>query len=50
VYILTRQCLNQRIPSIHHLQAKVGAWKKRMIQWHFTAKDARKKLRRLYPS
>lgn len=54
--ILTRQCLNQRIPSIHHLRAKVRQWKKRrnaakaMIQWRFTAKDARKKLRRLYPS
>jgi transposase len=54
--ILTSQCLNQRIPSIHHLRAKVRVWKKRRneanakIQWRFTAKDARKKLRRLYPS
>jgi hypothetical protein len=54
--VLTRQCLKRRIPSIHHLRAAVRVWQqqrneqKARIEWRFTAKDARVKLRRLYPS
>lgn len=54
--VLTRQCLRRRIPSIYHLRAKIRQWQKRRnaeratITWRFSAKDARKKLRRLYPT
>ncbi|NEQ44772.1 MAG: IS630 family transposase [Leptolyngbya sp. SIOISBB] len=54
--VLTRQCLNQRIPGSETLQREVAAWQKRWnyqnrtIDWRFTTDDARIKLKRLYPS
>ena len=52
--IFSRQCLDQRIGSLPRLRALVTAWlkarKRAPIQWRFTTKDARIKLRRLYPS
>lgn len=53
---LGRQCLNRRIPDAQTLATECGAWAKERnnstvtINWHFTAPDARIKLRRLYPS
>jgi hypothetical protein len=53
--VLARQCLARRIPDQETLQTEVAAWEQRRnaahvtIQWQFTAKDARIKLRRLYP-
>lgn len=54
---LTRQCLsNRRIESIEILQQEVNAWAKsvnkdeRGIDWQFNAKDARRKLKHLYPN
>jgi hypothetical protein len=54
--ILKRQCLDRRIGDIETLQTEVEAWQSRRnqegswIDWRFTTKDARIKLKRLYPS
>jgi len=54
--VLIRQCLNRRIPEIGVLAAEVEAWQNHRnnqnatINWQFTNKDARVKLRRLYPT
>jgi hypothetical protein len=54
--ILSKQCLDRRIPNREKLQRNVAAWEKdrnqtqRKINWQFTTKDARIKLRSLYPS
>ncbi len=56
ISILGRQCLTRGMPDYDTLVAKVGAWEDRRIEaggrvnWHFTAEDARIKLKRLYPS
>lgn len=53
--ILNRQCLNRRIPEHAMLKSEVAAWScqrnasHRKIDWQFTTKDARIKLKRLYP-
>lgn len=53
--VLTRQCLNRRIPDMESLNAEVLAWAKHRneksscINWRFTTEDARIKLKRLYP-
>jgi len=52
---LKGQCLNRRIADMPTMQAKVAAWESdrnnsiRKIDWQFTTKDARIKLKRLYP-
>lgn len=52
---LKRQCLAGRIDCIEKMQAQVSAWSKdrnnrqAQVEWRFTAKDARIKLKRLYP-
>jgi transposase len=54
--ILSRQCLNQRIPDREQLQREVSAWQDERNQaetrtiWRFTTEDARIRLARLYPS
>jgi transposase len=54
--ILSRQCLNRRIPDDITLQQEVTAYAdtrnaaKATIAWRFTTMDAREKLHRLYPS
>jgi hypothetical protein len=54
--VLTRQCLERRIPEKNLLKQEVAAWEKRRNQisckadWQFTTFDARIKLKRLYPS
>ena len=53
--ILSRQCLDQRIPTQDILRREVKAWeeqrnaRKVTTQWRFTTEDARIKLKRLYP-
>jgi len=53
--VLSRQCINRRIPDEATLTSEVAAWEKARndqpvtINWQFTAEDARIKLRRLYP-
>ena len=54
--ILARQCLSDRFPSVDALRDQVDAWQRERnqahvtINWRFTTKDARVKLKRLYPS
>jgi hypothetical protein len=54
--VLLRQCLDTRIASLEHVQAKVDAWEAARnaatatVQWRFTSAKARTKLKRLYPS
>jgi transposase len=54
--ILSRQCLDRRIPDIETLRSEVETWQQqrdgeaRPVDWHFTVEDARIRLRSLYPS
>jgi DDE superfamily endonuclease len=54
--ILSRQCLDRRIPDADTLTQEVAAWEQdrnanpRPVNWRFTTPDARIKLKRLYPS
>lgn len=54
--VLSRQCLDQRIPDEATLQREVAAWEEerntseKKVNWRFTTQDARIKLNRLYPS
>jgi transposase len=54
--VLSRQCLDRRVPDFESLQTEVAAWQQRRdaagpkIDWRFTTEDARIKLKRLYPS
>ena len=54
--VLSRQCLDERIPDEPTLLAQVTPWEvqrnqlKATVTWRFTATDARVKLKRLYPS
>ena len=53
--VLNGQCLNRRIDNIEIVIDEVAAWcesrnnMKAKINWQFKTKDARVKLRRLYP-
>jgi hypothetical protein len=54
--VLSRQCLDRRIPDADTLTQEVTAWEQdrnanpRPVNWRFTTPDARIKLKRLYPS
>jgi len=54
--ILTKQCLDRRIPDAPTLRREVEAWEQSRnqaqckIDWQFTTHDARIKLKKLYPS
>ena len=54
--VLQNQCLKRRIDNIETVREEVAAWqearnnKKIKINWRFTSKDSRVKLKRLYPS
>ncbi len=54
--VLIHQCLDRRIDSIAKVRSEVAAWQARRdnlrakVNWQFTTKDARIKLRRLYPT
>lgn len=51
--VLTGQCLNRRIDNIEDVRREATAWqnyrnsKKSIVNWQFTAGDARIKLARL---
>ena len=53
--ILSRQCLDRRIPDQDTLRKEIKAWEdkrnecKATMDWRFTTEDARIKLKRLYP-
>ncbi len=54
--VLSRQCLDRRVPDAATLIEEVAAWQARRdrtggtVDWRFTTTDARVKLKRLYPS
>jgi hypothetical protein len=54
--VLSRQCLDRRVPDAATLTREVAAWQERRnaaarpVDWRFTTADARIKLKRLYPS
>jgi len=54
--VLTSQCLDRRIDDIEVVRNEVRAWQEHRnnkgakVKWHFTTKDARIKLSRLYPT
>jgi DDE superfamily endonuclease len=54
--VLSRQCLNRRIPDQPTLRHEISAWETlrnaaaSTVNWRFTTADARIKLKRLYPS
>lgn len=54
--VLSRQCLDRRIPDQESLRREVAAWEgrrnraKTTIDWRFTTADARIKLKKLYPT
>lgn len=56
IHIMTRECLDRRIPSIDALRSELQAWNEAYAQnpvpidWQFTTKDSRIKLKRLYPN
>jgi len=56
LHVLNGQCLNRHIASMAKVKKEVDAWqshrnnKECKINWQFTNKEARVKLKRLYPS
>lgn len=54
--VLSRQCLDRRVPDFQTLEGEAQAWQERRdekggkIEWRFKTEDARIKLKRLYPS
>ena len=56
INVLSRQCLDRRIPDRETLVGEVAAWQERRnasakpVNWRFRTEDARIKLKSLYPS
>ena len=54
--VMSRQCLDRRIPNQATLRTEIAAWEKQRnqkavcVNWRFTTEDARIKLKSLYPS
>ncbi len=54
--VLSRQCLDRRIPDQEILEQETRAWQDQRnrdgirVDWRFTTSDARIKLKSLYPS
>ena len=55
IHIMTRECLDRRIPSIEALRSELKAWNEAYdkdptpVNWQFTTNESRIKLKRLYP-
>ena len=55
INVMTRECLDRRIPSIEALRTELDAWNKAYdenpspVNWQFNEETSRVKLRRLYP-
>lgn len=53
--VMSRQCINRRIPDQVTLEREIKAWEEERndqivkVQWRFTTADARIKLKHLYP-
>ena len=56
ISVLSRQCLAERMENVKRLGKEAMAWatkrnaKEAKVDWRFTTKDARIKLKKLYPS
>lgn len=56
ISVMSRQCLNRRMPDQETLQAEITAWQQQrnqqsvVVNWRFTTENARIKLKSLYPS
>ena len=54
--VMSRQCLNRRIPDQKTLRKEINAWQEQRnkkavhVNWRFTTANARTKLKSLYPS
>lgn len=54
--VLSKQCLNRRIPDQDTMRKEIGAWQEERNEskvgcnWQFTTEDARIKLKKLYPT
>jgi hypothetical protein len=54
--ILSRQCLDRRIPDQETVKQEIAAWQEKRnaiaqpMEWRFTNEDARVKLKKLYPT
>lgn len=54
--VLSRQCLNRRIPSVVELQQEIEAWEQQRnqiratVNWRFSTVDSRLRFERLYPT
>ena len=54
--ILSRQCMDRRIPDQETLKKEISAWQEKRnaiacpMEWRFTTDDARIKLKKLYPT
>jgi transposase len=54
--VLSRQCLNRRLPDQDAVRHETAAWTERRntakatVEWRFTTADARIKLKKLYPT
>ena len=54
--VLSRQCLERRVPDSETLASEIAAWEAwrnaagGRIEWRFTTDDARINLKKLYPS
>ena len=54
--VLSKQCLNRRLPDQEFLKNEIAEWESNRnqesnkINWQFTTKDARIKLKHLYPT
>lgn len=55
-HVLNKQCLSRHIATMEEVKKEVEAWQlyrnntKSVINWQFTTKDSRIKLKRLYPT
>ncbi len=55
ISVLSRQCLERRIPEVEILKSEIQSWEKirnqdkASVNWRFQTTDARKKFERLYP-
>ena len=55
INIMTRECLNRRIPGIEELRSELKAWNEKYnsspspVNWQYTVENSRVKLTRLYP-
>jgi transposase len=54
--VLSRQCLNRRLPDMNTVRREIEAWvvarnqSSTTAEWRFTTEDARIKLKQLYPA